>query len=127
MRGDWQRVVGERLARVCERCPHVADDAIELHRGLRRACEPGHCARAFFELVSSAGEELPSEVGEIGEAVKRTLAVEATGPDGRSLERVEFAPESHEDIEAYCRRMIGMFWMDRNYAARPLRLRFCYR
>ncbi len=119
--------IEEQLVRVCEHCPHAVDDAIDLQRGWHGQCAPGHCARAFFKLVAAAGERLPVEVDEIGKRLSQRLAVEATGSDGQILERLDFEPGGEKELEDYCQRVIGVFWMDRNYAEDLLKLRFCYR
>lgn len=121
--------VAAALSMICARCPQVADDAIDLHSGMRGRCDPGRCAKAYMRLAGAAWEHAPWEVDRVADCVRRRLAVEASRPGVGTVERVDFAPEAHEDIEAYCRRMINFFWMDRGgvEGSGPLTLRFCFR
>jgi hypothetical protein len=115
------------LSRICSRCPHLADEAIELHRGLAQRCTPGRCAKAFFELARSAGSVLPTEVSHLEGVLRKSLAIEVCGPGEQKLEEMGFAPNPFEDLEGYCQRTMHMVFWDRSYSSNPLTLRFCFR
>jgi hypothetical protein len=115
-----------RLARICEHCPHLSDEVIDLHLGLQRRCLPGTCAKAFFRVAEEAHDTLAEEVSLLGTAFSQELAVVARGPDDEVLEKLPFAPEPEENLEGYCLRMMNQVFWDRSHSGTPLRLQFCY-
>jgi hypothetical protein len=80
----------------------------------------------LFRVVCEAGAALPDDVGRLLASVKRELVVEALSPGGQVIERVPFEPESGEDLESYCLRVMGLFHWDRSHEQPRLKLRFSY-
>jgi len=118
--------VRKRLAMICEQCPQVADEVIDLDRGLRRECSPGSCAKALFRVVEAGREMFAREITELFHLFGSELEVEARNEVDAPLERWGFKPDPDDDLESYCQRMIDRVLMDRDYGSRSVILRFCY-
>lgn len=118
--------LGLPLARICEQCPHLSDEVLDLHLGMQRRCLPGTCAKALFRISQEARHTLNEEVTTLFSVIPKALAVEARGPDGHVIEQVPFEPDPAENLETYCQRMMNQFFWDRNLEGSPLRLQFCY-
>lgn len=118
--------LAECLSKICEHCPRVADEVIDLHLAAQRRCAPGKCAKALFRVACEAGAVLPEEVGRILREWKSDLVVEARTPTGMLLERLPFEPEGNEDLEGYCQRVMNVFHWDRSHPSPLLKLSFSY-
>ncbi len=123
----YRKPLTSALSAICERCPHMMDDAIDIHRGLERKCCPGKCIRAFFRLMQEVGDDMPGEVSQIKDGLRERVCILAAGESNQPLETLEFAPEPTDDMETFCHRIMRTFFLDRSYALRVLRLQFCYR
>lgn len=105
----------------------MADAAIDVHEGFERKCCPGQCVRAFFRLMQEVGDDMPGEVSQIKNGLRERVCILAAGEANEHLEVLDFEPEPTDDMETFCQRIMRTFFLDRSYALRVLRLRFCYR